>query len=432
LIPHNASIAADRIESGRSRIYDLEVTTNDPAPYTIISADTHAGGSHQQYREYLDPEWVEEFDAWRGEYKNPWRDLRNTDLRVRNWDDERRDADLYAEGVVAEVLFPNTVPPFYPGFVLFAGPPKPEEYQRRRAGIRAHNRWLVDFCSRRPEQRAGVGQIFLNDIDDAIEDATWIKEHGLRGGVLLPTVAPDVKWVDPLYHPGYDRLWAALQDLDIPVNLHGGTGSPAYGRFESAPMIMIAEVGFYGIRPFVHLLLSGVFERFPRLKFVITESGASAFPPLLAQLDRIIADVRQGEIGELKYTAENALPRSATEYFQQSVWLGASFPSIADVEARHVLGPDRFMWGSDYPHDEGTAPFTREHLRQVMSHIPEEEKRKLLGGNAAALYGFDLDALEPIAARHGLGVDELAEPLHELPANPNSALLRGTAGGMVA
>jgi predicted TIM-barrel fold metal-dependent hydrolase len=186
------------------------------------------------------------------------------------------------------------------------------------------------------------------------------------------------------------------------------------------------------MRPFVHLLLSGVFERFPRLKFVITESGASAFPPLLSQLDRIIADVRQGEIGELKYTAENALPRSAKEYFRQNVWLGASFPSIADVEARHVLGPDRFMWGSDYPHDEGTAPFTREHLRQVMSHIPENEKRKLLGGNAAALYGFDLEALEPIAARHGLGVDELAEPLHELPANPNSALLRGTAGGMVA
>ena len=94
---------------------------------------------------------------------------------------------------------------------------------RRRAGIKAHNRWLIDFCARRPTQRAGVGQIFLNDIDDAIADATWIKENGLRGGVLLPPVPPDVKWVKPLYDPYYDPLWAACQDLDIPVTLHGGT-----------------------------------------------------------------------------------------------------------------------------------------------------------------------------------------------------------------
>ncbi len=121
-------------------------------------------------------------------YKNPWKDLRDTDLRVRNWDDDRRDADQLADGVVGEVIFPNTVPPFYPGFVLFAGPPKPEEYEHRRAGIQAHNRWMVDFCEPQARaQRAGIGQIFLNDIDDAIEDATWIKEHGLRGGVLLPT-----------------------------------------------------------------------------------------------------------------------------------------------------------------------------------------------------------------------------------------------------
>ena len=61
--------------------------------YTIISADCHAGGSHQQYREFLEAEWVDEFDAWRGEYSNPFRDLQD-DGRARNWDDERRIADL--------------------------------------------------------------------------------------------------------------------------------------------------------------------------------------------------------------------------------------------------------------------------------------------------------------------------------------------------
>ena len=87
--------------------------------------------------------------------------------------------------MVAEVVFPNTVPPFFPSFVLFARPPKPDEYEHRLAGIRAHNRWLADWCGRYPERRAGIGQIFLNDVDDAIDDVHWIKEHGLRGGVLI-------------------------------------------------------------------------------------------------------------------------------------------------------------------------------------------------------------------------------------------------------
>ena len=126
--------------------------------YTIISADTHAGANHETYREYLDPKYLDDFDAWRNKYKNPWKDLRDTDLRVRNWDDDRRDADQHADGVVGEVVFPNTVPPFYPGFVLFAGPPKPEDYEHRRAGLQAHNRWLVDFCASRKGTRAGAPQ----------------------------------------------------------------------------------------------------------------------------------------------------------------------------------------------------------------------------------------------------------------------------------
>src|ERR1700751_4090231 len=79
--------------------------------YTLISSDTHAGANHKTYREYLDPRFHDDFDAWRDKYKNPWKDLRDTDLRVRNWDNERRDADQHADGVVGEVVFPNTVPP---------------------------------------------------------------------------------------------------------------------------------------------------------------------------------------------------------------------------------------------------------------------------------------------------------------------------------
>ena len=407
------------------------MTATTSSRYTIISADTHAGANHETYREYLDSEYLDDFDAWRAKYKNPWKDLRDTDLRVRSWDDDRRDADQLSDGIVGEVIFPNTVPPFYPGFVLFAGPPKPEDYAHRRAGIKAHNRWMVDFCSRKPAQRAGIGQIFLNDIDHAIDDVKWIKEQGLRGGVLLPTVAPDVTWVKPLYDPVYDPLWATIEELEVPLNLHAGTGSPNYGKYASVPMIMITEVGFYGSRAFVHMLLSGVFERFPRLKFVMTEGSAAAIPPMLEHLDQVIANVRKGEIGELKYTAENALARSATEYFQQNVWVGASFPGPADWEARKVMGPDRFMWGSDYPHDEGTPPYSKENLRAVFHEVGEAELRDILAGNAAKLYDFDLDALAPLADQYGPTIDEIATPLTDLPTAPNAALLKAVRGTLM-
>ena len=400
---------------------------NSSDRYTIISSDTHAGGSHAMYREHLDPQWHDEFDAWRGEYKNPFSDL-GDQRRFRNWDDEMRNGQQDQDGVVGEVVFPNTVPPFFPTFVLFAQPPKPADYAKRRAGIQAHNRWLEEFCARFPERRAGIGQIFIHDIDDAIEDVKWIKEHGLRGGILLPTVPPDVDWIKPLNHPDYDRLWRVCEDLEMPINCHGGTGAPSYAPLPSSALIMLAEVAQYSRRPLLFMLLSGVFERFPKLKFVMTEQGCSWLPPLLRQLDGQLEAIRsKGAIGELRFKPEHILPRSATEYFQQNVWMGVSFPSRSDITAARELGIDKFMWGSDFPHDEGTHPYTREHLRQLFHDWSEADLRKVLAENAAAVYDFDLAALAPIAAKLGPTVAELARPLTELPAEPNEALLRNAA-----
>ena len=86
--------------------------------YTIISSDSHAGASHAAYREYLDAAFLEDFDAWRNKYRNPYKDLApGDDRRKRNWDDEMRNRQQEADGVVGEVVFPNTVPPFFPSFV---------------------------------------------------------------------------------------------------------------------------------------------------------------------------------------------------------------------------------------------------------------------------------------------------------------------------
>jgi predicted TIM-barrel fold metal-dependent hydrolase len=392
--------------------------------YTIISADCHGGGSHEMYRSHLQPDMIEQFDAWREKYKNPFRDLQDGG-RIRNWDDYQRNADLEADGQVAEIIFPNTVPPFFPSFVLFARPPKEHEFPQRLAGIRAHNRWMAEFCARFPDRRAGIGQIFLNDIDEAIRDVEWIAANDLRGGVLISAIAPDVDWVRPLYDPAYDPIWAACSDLGVPVNCHGGSGVPDYGRFSAAPLLFINEVQFYGQRPFSQLLFGGVFERFPDLKFVMTETGCSWMVSTLDRYDRVLAQIREtGRIGELAYRKEDALPLSATEYFRRNCYIGVSFPSQEDADSIKTLGLDRIMWGSDYPHSEGTTPFTREHLRQRFWDWDPADLRRILSENAAAVYGFDLDSLEPLAAQVGPTVAELAQPLTELPADANEALLR--------
>ncbi|MEZ4292974.1 MAG: hypothetical protein R3E53_21550 [Myxococcota bacterium] len=90
------------------------------------------------------------------------------------------------EGIAGEIIFPNTVPPFFRTSVLICGNPSQDDYPRWLEGIRAHNRWLVDFCAEYPERRAGIGLVYLNDIDTAIEEVKWIAKQGLRGGILLP------------------------------------------------------------------------------------------------------------------------------------------------------------------------------------------------------------------------------------------------------
>jgi predicted TIM-barrel fold metal-dependent hydrolase len=190
-------------------------------------------------------------------------------------------------------------------------------------------------------------------------------------------------------------------------------------------LFYINEVGFYSQRPLVQFILGGVFERFPRLKFVMTETGCAWVPGLLKSLDRTIDQIRKtGQTGEIRYSDANKLNQLASEYFAQNVWMGVSQPGPADVAAMPQVGLDRFMWGSDYPHDEGTHPFTREHLRQVFPGMAPRDLQRILAENVAALYDFDLAALAPLAALYGPTVDELARPLEKLPDSPNEALLK--------
>src|SRR5215510_13766558 len=91
-------------------------------PYVVITADSHAGASIETYREYLDPNDRSRFDEWRAGYRNPQRKHIGS-KKHKNWDDAERMRDMEADGIAGEIIFPNTVPPFFRTSVLICGNP---------------------------------------------------------------------------------------------------------------------------------------------------------------------------------------------------------------------------------------------------------------------------------------------------------------------
>ena len=211
---------------------------------------------------------------------------------------------------------------------------------------------------------------------------------------MIPTM-----WHDrtPYNDPAYDPVWAACQDAGFPVHVH--SGEAPRDEYGDNIGIYLAEVVWWTHRPIAHLLFSGAFERFPKLKIVVTEGAAYWAADMMWKWDQYfggghttkkMAALMQGKISKLP-----------SDYFGTNVFIGASTMSKEEIRRRHVIGCDVAMWGTDYPHPEGTWPNTVAKLRSDFHDVSVEDARKLLGETAANVYGFDTSALRKIADRIG-------------------------------
>jgi predicted TIM-barrel fold metal-dependent hydrolase len=380
--------------------------------YAVISVDGHAGAELRAYKPYLASRWHDEFDAWAQTYANPFADLL-APTAYRNWDSERRIKETESNGIVAEVLFPNTVPPFFAQGNLVALEPTAADYERRWAGLQAHNRWLADFCAEAPGRRAGCAQVFLNNLDDTLAEVRWAKDNmHVFGGILLPNVAPNSA-LPPLWDPVYEPLWDLCEEFDVPCNIHAGTGLPDFGEREAARAIMLIEIAWFAHRPAWHLMFGGVLERHPNLRISLTEQGMSWIPRGLDTLDWFYRRMTHGGAAEALFFGAVTKDMSLTprEYFERNFWVGASFLRPSESELRYDVGVERIMWGADYPHSEGSYPYTTEALRAAFAACPPDEIRRMVETNAAAFYGFDLDLLRPIADEIGPTIADVQRPL---------------------
>ena len=387
--------------------------------YLLISADCHAGPLPAQARGYVDPKHRAAFDAWLADAEGMLRRRAEhtgeaiygdealgdfaAEAKVVHggmagaWDSKRRVEELEADGIVAEVIYPGgsieTVSPFGSGLMTYQYEQGPALWAE---GCRAYNRWLADFCAEAPGRRAGVGLVAVEDVAAMVAEVRWLREHGVTGGIALPNSTNQ----QPFYnHPRYEPLWSACEELGMPVHAHTGW-TPNYGNHPGSLGIFLQEVTWFAHRHLWFLIWSGAFERHPGLRLVMTEQGSTWVTSALADMDR---NYQMPMFRQLRRT----LPLEPSEYYRRQCYLGAAFLDEDTAKVRHAIGVDKLLWGSDYPHLEGTWPHTKERLQQVFAAVPRHEVSLMLGGNAAKVYGFDVAALSRLAAQHGPKLDSI-------------------------
>jgi predicted TIM-barrel fold metal-dependent hydrolase len=375
----------------------------------MLSSDCHVMARTEDYRPYLESKHSAAFDDWVRKLPSYAQGLpeffhqeslseHNDHDSVRSggeegyWDFDRRIRELEADGVVAEVIFPNPGVPFG-AFPLCGSQPDSE---LALAGAQAYNRWLADRVSAHPGRHAGIALIMIDDIKKTVSEIEWARQAGLRG-VLLPIHMGAL----PLYNDErYEPVWQACAALEMPVHTHAFPScNPVAGP--GGPSITTHESLFHTQRPLWCMMLAGVFHRHPALRFVVTEAGVEWIPALLSALNVAWTGNPSQEFTKhirLKPQVQGLTP---SEIWNRQCWAGASFMPRSETEMRHEVGIDRVMWGSDYPHVEGTWPHTGRFLSQAFADLPENEIRRMVGENALECYGFDRSLLEPIAERVG-------------------------------
>jgi len=384
----------------------------------IISVDGHVRASREGFREYVPKAYLAAYDDWaRSQERAPRPEAGNMQPELPDesqWDPDRRLRDLESQGVVAEVLFPNGVP-FQSNQFEDGG--RAEDPELTHAGRTIYMRWLADFCARTPGRFSGQAPVVFDDIEAAVRDVYWAKEHGL-GGIMMPGLFPGGRY---FFDPALDPVWAAIQETGLPVSQHGGAGTPEYTPKGMAAILTLAyEQAFFSGRSLWQMIVGGVFDRFPALKVVFTETQAYWIGVALDQFDRRVLRGDDWTAFAAFLQRERAFSRLPSEYWAANCYAGISpfHPSQLplgklgagyDAEpGEFALRSDQVMFGVDYPHFESIYPSTGDQVAGLLAEptVTAADAEKILFSNAATVYGFDPAALRPHVERVGFTIAE--------------------------
>jgi predicted TIM-barrel fold metal-dependent hydrolase len=386
---------------------------DSPLPDVLISADSHVGETealHARLPEYLRQFVTRLVPAANGDLDFEYAgEVGNFPVRKELSDRDRekefrsdpslgtdldvRLHDMAREGVDAQVIFPNL------GLASGGGRESVEYYE---AYARAYNDYVEEAFSDKPERFKPAGALPVDNIESAVAEATRCIERGFAT-LFLPCVVP---W-QPYRLDVYEQLWSLVEEARIPISFHVFSGNLSMGgefcdasqlnegratitrKYHEARLLVGEEletvVGMAaGMSPILELTGSGVLERHPDLQFVITESECGWLAWVLQAMD---------QMQERRHLYRKHLPLRASEYFLRQGHVTISDDAVALSNMHFTGGADRLLWGNDYPHDEGTWPDSGCFIDSIRNTLSSDDAQKLLCGNAARLYGFDLDHL---------------------------------------
>lgn len=286
------------------------------------------------------------------------------------WDPKVRLADMDLDGVRGEVLY--TDPTGGSAFYRL-------DANVGVASIRAFNSAALDFAGAGEGRLAVVHLLPLHHVSAAIDELHRIVDNGGRA-VQLPLYPGDCK-LPPYWDDNYDSLWAAIAETEVPISLHvcppagrglGKDPTPARGIFQVMPPILMSQA-------LVELILTGVFERHPKLRVVLVESGLSWIPYMLDRLDRVSAKLDWPSRGMPRGKPSDYWYRNMAATFEEDE-LGLSM--------RDRIGVENLLWATDYPHPDSTFPRSMEVIETQFASCTPEETAAMTAGNVSRLYHF--------------------------------------------
>ncbi|MBM3924636.1 MAG: amidohydrolase [SAR202 cluster bacterium] len=280
--------------------------------------------------------------------------------------------DIQSDGVSGDFLYASTTAGFY-GL---------DDSTFVRAAFKAYNHWLADFCKPFPGGLNGIGIVLLDmeDIPASIADLQYVANLGLKGAMIPTGPKPGQDYGKPDYEP----FWAAAQDIGLPLSLHLGTVRPGNAKLIVNGKVVQTAVdrcnNDFPVRfSLGHLIISGVFERFPKLRVANVEHELSWLPFFMHRMD--VTYIERPTQATYRYK-ESMTP---SDYMRRNVW--HSFQEDGPgIRLRDVIGVTQIMWGNDYPHAESTFPRSREVLSEILAGVPEDEQALIVSGNVRRLY----------------------------------------------
>ena len=243
--------------------------------------------------------------------------------------------------------------------------------------VRIYNDWLAEFCRKIPGRFAGIGCLSSGNPPEAAEELRRCDTLGLKGAEL--GMSHDML---PLWHEDWEPIWRASAETGVPVHIH--TIGPridtrwiqdaAHYRPWLATHMSAFQIPMMAVVAAV--LFGGALERHPDLRVVIGESGIGWLPYALERFDY-----------EWEDQFRDLIPRPPSEY-----WRGQMFATFqidrTGLEQIERIGAETVMWGSDFPHPDGTWPDSMQILKPQLEGVPASTRKKILFENAARLYGF--------------------------------------------